>query len=130
MHNNFDRIRLTLPFKAEYVSIARLTAFGVCSRVGFDIETVEDIKVAISEVCSKIVSVGSKTADSYTIMYEVAENVLDIRYFCDDPTIKCIFSAQEDGLAIHIINALMDNVILCDEADYIVAMSKTLEVDV
>lgn len=128
METECDRIEITLPFKADYVSLARLAVSGICSRMGFDIETIEDIKVAISEVCSKIVSVGSETAHGYTIVYDVAESVLNVKYFCDDPSIKCIFSAERDGLAIHIINALMDRVELCNEANYIVSMSKTLEV--
>lgn len=123
-----DRIEITLPFKADYVSLARLVASGICSRIGFDIETIEDIKVAISEVCSKIVSVGSKTAAGYTIVYDVAESALNVKYFCDDPSIKCIFNSERDGLAIHIITALMDRVELCNESNYIVSMSKTLEV--
>ena len=128
MGTDCDRIEITLPFKADYVSLARLVTSGICSRIGFDIETIEDIKVAISEVCSKIVSVGSKIANGYTIVYGVTECALNVKYFCDDPSIKCIFNAERDGLAIHIINALMDQVELCNEANYIVSMSKTLEV--
>jgi len=77
MNSVCDKIELTLPFKAEYVSVARLVASGVCNRIGFDIETIEDIKVAISEVCSKIVSMGSKITDNYTIIYGVSENTLN-----------------------------------------------------
>ena len=40
MNSVCDKIELTLPFKAEYVSVARLVASGVCNRIGFDIETI------------------------------------------------------------------------------------------
>ncbi|HOM03464.1 MAG TPA: ATP-binding protein [Acetivibrio sp.] len=127
MNSVSDKIELTLPFKAEYVSVARLVASGVCNRIGFDIETIEDIKVAISEVCSKIVSIGSKTADNYTIVYDITENALNVVYVCDDPSIKCIFDEEKDGLAISIITALMDSVVLCDKSNRIISMSKVLE---
>ena len=48
MDTNSEKIELRLPFKAEYVSVARLTASGIASRIGFDIEAIEDIKVAIA----------------------------------------------------------------------------------
>ncbi|GAE88321.1 ATP-binding protein [Acetivibrio straminisolvens] len=127
MNSVNDKIELTLPFKAEYVSVARLVASGVCSRIGFDIEAIEDIKVAISEVCSKIVSIGSEIANSYTIVYDVSENALDVSYVCDDPSLKCIFDEEKDGLAINIITALMDSVVLCDKSNRIISMSKVLE---
>lgn len=122
-----DKIELSLPFKAEYVSVARLVTSGVCNRIGFDIETIEDIKVAISEVCSKIVSIGSKVTDSYKIVYSVSESALNVIYLCDDSSLKCIFDGENDRLAIHIINALMDSVELCDKKDQIISMSKELE---
>ncbi len=71
-----DNIELVLPFKAGYVSVARLVASGVGSRIGFDIEAIEDIKVAISEVCNKLVSIGSSVSDCYKIVYSVSEEVL------------------------------------------------------
>lgn len=127
MNSVCDKIELTLPFKAEYVSVARLVASGVCNRIGFDIETIEDIKVAISEVCSKIVSIGSEIADSYKIVYDVSENALDVVYVCEDTAIRCIFDHERDGLAINIITALMDSVELCDKSNRIISMSKVLE---
>ena len=59
-----DIVELILPFKAEYVSTVRLVASSLSNRIGFDVEVIEDIKVAISEVCSKIVNIGSKVADT------------------------------------------------------------------
>lgn len=127
MESVSDRIELLLPFKPEYVSIARLVTSGVCSRIGFDIETIEDIKVAISEVCSKIVNLGSAVADSYKMIFEVSGSGLGVIFSCEDKSIKCIFDGENDGLALHIINALMDSVELCTDNNYILSMSKVLE---
>ncbi|MDQ2087707.1 ATP-binding protein [Herbivorax sp. ANBcel31] len=129
MESVSDNIELAMPFKAEYVSVARLVASGIGNRIGFDIEVIEDIKVAISEVCSKIVSIGSKETDSYKIVYSISEDSLKVTYLCDDPSIKCVFRNEGDGLAIHIIHALMDEVELCTD-EYILSMSKALERDV
>lgn len=122
-----DIIELLLPFKAEYVSIARLTVSGIANRVGFDIETIEDIKVAVAEVCNKLVSVGSKSAECYSVIFKVSGNSLDVTFCCEDKDLKCIFDSVNDELGISIINALMDEVEFCSADKYILTMSKAVE---
>jgi serine/threonine-protein kinase RsbW len=125
---SIDKITLLLPCKAEYVSVARLTASGVACRVGFDIDTVEDIKVAVSEVCSRIISVSKKSDVEYSITYKVSEDKLVIIFTSDTERAGCIFENDEDGLGMSIINAFMDEVEFCpDNADYILAMTKYTE---
>lgn len=120
-------IELVLPFGAEYVSIARLTASGVASRIGFDIETIEDIKVAIAEVCNKLVKTGSHSAHNYKIVFDLETDRLDVRFYCDDNSLKCIFNDPKDLLGLSIINALMDKVEFCMENEYLLTMSKSVE---
>jgi len=122
-----DVIELVLPFKAEYVSIARLTASGIANRVGFDIETIEDIKVAIAEVCNKLVKVGGESGISYNIRFEVSENELTVVFNCGDASLKCIFDEENDELGISIITALMDRVEFCPHGSYLLSMSKSVE---
>lgn len=122
-----DAIELILPFKAEYVSTARLVASSVANRIGFDIEVIEDIKVAISEVCSKIVNIGSKITDNYKIIFNINKKEIKVTFCCEDTSLKCIFDPQNDRLAVDIMNALMDNVELCTSNNYILSMSKVLE---
>lgn len=122
-----DAVELILPFKAEYVSTARLVASSIANRIGFDIEVIEDIKVAISEVCSKIVNIGSNVTESYKIIFSINEKEIKVTLCCEDTSLKCIFDAENDRLAVDIINALMDNVELCTSNNYILSMSKVLE---
>lgn len=127
MITSTDSIELLLPFKAEYVSIARLTASGIASRVGFDIEIIEDIKVAIAEVCNKLLNVGSSFVENYRITFKVSNCNLTIIFDCEDSSLNCIFSEGEEEFGISIIKALMDNVELCSNNSYLLSMSKTLE---
>lgn len=122
-----DIIELLVPFKADFVSVSRLTASGIASRMGFDIEDIEDIKVTVSEVCSKLIEHGSNTAQQYKITFYISENNLKIIFDCEDKSLKCIFDSREDGLGLSIINALMDGVELCPNDDYILSMSKTIK---
>lgn len=122
-----DKIQLILPFKAEYVSIVRLTASGAANRMGFDIETIEDIKVAVAEVCNKLVSAGSGSAGSYTVIFSLAADKLVISFSSSDETVKLIFNNEEDELGISIINAFMDDVMLYPGDGCILSMSKAIE---
>jgi len=124
-----DRIALVLPYKADYVSVTRLTASGIASRIGFDIETIEDIKVAVSEVCSRIINAAAGFEGSYEVLFDVSEAGLEIKFASGIDKIKCIFKDDEDGLGLALINAFMDKVEFCPENDdYILSMTKTFEV--
>ncbi len=124
-----DRIGMVLPYKADYVSVARLTASGIASRIGFDIETVEDIKVAVSEVCSRIISAAAGLEGQYEVLFDIYAEELVITFTSDIEKIRCIFDSDEDGLGMSIINAFMDKVVFCPENDnYILSMTKTIEV--
>jgi serine/threonine-protein kinase RsbW len=46
-----DLVELSIPAQPELLSIPRLTAAAVASRAGFDVEEVEDIRLAIEELC-------------------------------------------------------------------------------
>jgi serine/threonine-protein kinase RsbW len=124
-----DRIALVLPYKADYVSVARLTASGIASRIGFDIETIEDIKVAVSEVCSRIINAAAGLEGNYEVLFDVSEAGLDITFTSSIEKIRCIFKEDEDGLGLALINAFMDKVEYCPENDgYILSMTKNFEV--
>lgn len=124
MNNIVDSINLQLPFKAEYVSIARLAVSGIASRLGFDIDEIEDIKVAVSEVCNKLVNIGSKTSQCYSINFEISEKYLKVTFYCEDKSINCIFDDENTELAVSIIEALMDDVEFCTDSSYILSMNK------
>jgi serine/threonine-protein kinase RsbW len=52
-------VRLTIPAALEFVRIARLTASGVASRLGFDIDEIEDLRVAVDELSSILVDAST-----------------------------------------------------------------------
>jgi serine/threonine-protein kinase RsbW len=44
-----------VPAALEYVRIVRLTGSGVASRLGFDVDEIENLRVAIDELASMVV---------------------------------------------------------------------------
>ena len=126
MNTEYDNIELTLPFKAEYVSVARLVSSSIASRIGFDIDTIEDIKVAIAEVCNKFVQVGSQAVENYKIVFEVSSDKFRVLFYCDDSSLGCIFGDGNEELGVSIMSALMDDVDFCTNNEYLLSMSKVL----
>jgi hypothetical protein len=52
-------VRLTVPGSLEYVRVVRLTAAAVASRFRFDVEEIEDIRVAVDELASVVIEAGN-----------------------------------------------------------------------
>jgi hypothetical protein len=44
-------VELSIPAHPELLSLPRLTAAALAARVGFDIEEIEDIRLAVEELC-------------------------------------------------------------------------------
>jgi serine/threonine-protein kinase RsbW len=58
-------VRLSVPGSLEYVRVARLTAAAVAPRLGFDIEEIEDLRVAVDELASVVIEAGNEAEISF-----------------------------------------------------------------
>ena len=56
-----DEVRLAVPARPEFVGLARVTAAGLASRLGFTFDQVEDLRLAIDEISFGMT--GSKGRD-------------------------------------------------------------------
>lgn len=120
-----DKVKLSLPLKPEYAGTARLTVSGIASRMGFDFEDVEDIKVAVSEIMSKYIMVRKGAGGELKIKFTCFGDYLEIAFNSDGST-GCLFG-EGDEFALSIIRALMDEVELCaDDGGYQVIISKSV----
>ncbi len=48
-------VRLEVPASPEFLRVARMMAAGVASRIGFTLEEVDDLRIAIDELCFSLV---------------------------------------------------------------------------
>lgn len=112
-----ETIKMDIIANPEYVSIIRLTTSGIANKVGFCIDDIEDLKVAISEACTNAIKHSSE--DRFTIIYSMIENGLTIeiidngkgydRSSVSEPDID---NLKESGMGLFIIESLMDEVIV------------------
>jgi len=118
-----DRLTMNVPGKPEYVGTVRIAAAHVASRAGFDIEAIEDIKVAISEACTNIVCHSHESPDfTYDVELELEDAKISITvkdegvgFGIDDYVEPVPGEEREGGLGIFIIRALMDDVDIVSE---------------
>ena len=50
-----EQVRLTLPTSPHLLRVARLTAAGLAGRLGFSFDEIEDVKIAVDELCFALV---------------------------------------------------------------------------
>jgi len=109
-----DNIKLLIPNKPEFVSIARLTASVLANAGGFNVEDIEDIKVAIGEACNNSVLHGKKSLNldlSFTVndnkfIAEIIDNGDGFDF--DEYTNPDLEACNGKGLGIFIMESLMD----------------------
>src|SRR2546423_11409599 len=57
-------VRLVVPAAPEYLRLVRLTAAGLASRLGFTFDEVEDLRIAVDELCFHLLGgVGGGNGD-------------------------------------------------------------------
>lgn len=111
-----DNVTITLPSKAEFVSVARLTASVIANTMGFDFEDIEDIKVAVGEACNNAV-LHSQSDEYFGINFSVSKGtfVAEIEdkgygFSLDNYETPDLSNHKENGLGLFIMKSLMDDV--------------------
>jgi serine/threonine-protein kinase RsbW len=108
-------VRLTIPAKAEYITLCRLALTGLSRLRPFGDETLADLKLALTEACSNSVRHAYAEGDGRVeIVYELHPDRLEIEV-TDDGTgfepgsrIESDGELSEGGLGIAIIRAIAD----------------------
>lgn len=72
-----DEVRLDVPATPEFLHLARVTASGLASRLGFSFEEVDDLRLALDEVCFALIGSHGR-AGSVQLRYSVSDGNLHI----------------------------------------------------
>ena len=113
-----DLIKLCVPGKPEYVGTIRMAIAHIAANIGFDIEAIDDIKVAVSEACTNIIRHSHSHSDfSYEVIIEREVKSLTVTVtdhgvgFETNEYIEPVpGETRGSGMGIFIVRALMDEV--------------------
>lgn len=134
-------VTLTLPRDPRYVATVRLTLVGIATRMGFDYQAIEDMKVAVSEACTNAIEhaapVSPEGDDVITVRFAEHPRSLEVRVSDRGPgldtTDETLWQRKgapaENGLGLFLIRSLMDDIQLEKGKDVgmVVRMVKRLE---
>ncbi len=116
------RINLSFPMNAAYVSSARLTASAVANRVNFDIDEIEDIKMAVSEACTFILKTAAAAENSnFDISFQLSDGQMEIKL--KTKGVKKALNPP-DEMSLMMIKALVDEFEMETDGDIAITMKK------
>lgn len=108
-------VRLTIPAKAEYITLVRLALSGLSGLRPLSDETLGDLKLAVTEACTNSVRHGYNDGDgTVEVVYELQSDRLVVEVADDGPGFDAAGDRPhgdglaEGGLGIAIIRAVSD----------------------
>jgi serine/threonine-protein kinase RsbW len=114
-HAVSDSVRLTIPAKAEYITLVRLALTGLAGMRSLPDETLGDLKLAVTEAASNSVRHAyGNGGGTVEVIYELEQDRLivevndDGQGFVHDAPPADRDELDEGGLGIAIIQALAD----------------------
>jgi len=100
-------VRLEVPAAPEFLRITRIMVAGVASRVGFTLDDVEDLRIAIDELCFTLV--GKGRTGTIALRYEMLDDGIAVegtgRFTDDGPD-----TARLSPMSSQILGAMVDDV--------------------
>jgi serine/threonine-protein kinase RsbW len=77
-------VRLTIPAAARYLRIARLTVAGLAGDLGYSVDDIEDLRVAVDELSASIID-GTPPGTDLEITYREVDGGMVIDGSCAAP---------------------------------------------
>lgn len=109
-----DEVRLAVPADPQFVQLARVTATGMASRLGFSYDEVEDLRLALDELCFVLVGRSGRPG-RVELRYAMADGALVVEgvgHFDGDATHRRLTALSEQ-----ILPALVDDYELFDDGE-------------
>ena len=82
MKDALPDVRVTIPARAELVRVARLAATGTASTLGFDVEELDDLSMAVDEGCVALIEAAADTSAELRLRYQATEIGLVVTGSC------------------------------------------------
>jgi len=76
-------VTLVVPAAADYLRLARLTSADAGSRAGFDYEEIDDLRIAVTELCHLLI--GEGTQGDLVLAFTTAEGSVTVAGHAPQP---------------------------------------------
>ena len=93
-----------MPASPPLLRVARLTAAGLASRLGFSFDEIEDVKIAVDELCFVLVGTSGREG-TFSLTYRLEEDSLVIEGESD---VEGESEAGPSDLSVMILDAVVD----------------------
>lgn len=133
---NYEIVSMNMSANPNFVSVVRLTASGIASRMGFTLDDIDDLKVSISEACTNAIKHSEQ--DNFDVNFYIYEDKLTIEVIdkgvgydenlVEEPDLT---DPKTSGLGLFIIKTLMDEVEIstCENRGTSIRMTKMVGVE-
>ena len=106
-----DIVELSIPIQAELLVLARLGASTLAARAGFDLEEIEDLRLAVEELCLSI-AVADGGPQRIHLRYRLDNGTIEVRCVLEpDPSggaSELLTDRTGGELSWRILDALVD----------------------
>ncbi len=72
-------IELTVPALASFLAVVRTATAGLAARLSLSFDDIEDLRIAVDEACTMVLSLPGAQAAALTCRYEVLPDALAVR---------------------------------------------------
>jgi serine/threonine-protein kinase RsbW len=98
-----DRVDLSVPATTQHLRLVRLTASGMAADLGFDVDQIEDLRLAVDEACAVLVEHAAPAAR------------LDLSYRADGATLvidgRCLRANGAGPLVHPVVGAILGSTV-------------------
>lgn len=101
-------MRLELPADTRLVRLARLLTSGVAASAGFDVEEVEDLRIAVDEVCASLIERGGSAPLLLTYVPEAGAVMIEVARAAAAPAAATDASSERARLSEQILAVVVD----------------------
>lgn len=112
-----EHVEVTIPARAEFVSVVRLTTAAVAARQGLMYDEIEDLKIAVSEACTSLITAGVAPGSSLVVRFALRRDALEVSVdghgpgIALDPAAPDGDAALDEGrLGVFLMQCLVDEV--------------------
>lgn len=99
-------VDLSIPVQSDLVVLARLTAATVAGRAGFGVEDIEDLRLAVEELCLSLV--GTRQDGRLHLSYECEGDAITVDCWYEVDDAEQGKGTDTDDLSLRILDALVD----------------------